>query len=173
MAKRAAKPNQWADVDGRSAFIIPMTLLRHPNLKRLSPNGCKLIFDLARQYFGNNNGYLSAAFSIMEPVGWRSEATLREAIAECLHYGLIIKSRQGGRNRCNLFALTWWRIHEKPGQRLDVRPTIAPDHDLWKQEAPDFQRPTRKKSLPPQRASPTPAADGVISFRPRVGGSSS
>jgi hypothetical protein len=141
---------QWADVDGGQAFIIPLTLLRHPNFVRLSAKACKLVLDLGRQYSGFNNGYLSAAFSILGPMGWGSDSTIREAVAECLHYGLIIKTRQGGRNRCNLFALTWWRIHSREGKPLDARPTLAPGNE-WKDGVSNFTKPTRKKSFHPQR----------------------
>jgi len=145
MRKKQKGATQWADVDGGNAFVIPVTLLRHLNFQRLSPNACKLIFDLGRQYSGFNNGYLSAALSILQPVGWRSESTIREAMAECLHYRLIEKTRQGGRNRCNLFALTWWRIHEKEGRLLDVRATPKPSND-WKVELPEYKKPSRKKN---------------------------
>lgn len=149
MGNKQKGATQWADVDGGQAFIIPLTLLRHPNFKRLSANACKLVFDLARQYSGFNNGYLSAALSILKPLGWRSEATIRESVAECMHYHLIKKTRQGGRNRCNLFALTWWRIHEKDGRPLEVRATLRPSND-WKEARPDYMKPARKKKfLPP------------------------
>lgn len=144
MSKKSNFPNQWADVDGGSAFIIPVSLLRHANFVRLSPHACKLLLDLARQYSGFNNGYLSAALSILEPVGWRSESTIREAVAECMYYRMIVKSRQGGRNRCNLFALTWHRIHEKVGKPLDVSATMSPSN-AWKDEVALYVKPPRKK----------------------------
>ncbi|MFA5901400.1 MAG: hypothetical protein WC829_20040 [Hyphomicrobium sp.] len=171
---------KWAEVDGGSAFIIPVTLLRHPNFTRLSANACKLVLDLGRQYSGFNNGYLSAAVSILEPLGWRSEATIREAVAECIHYGLIQKTRQGGRNRCNLFALTWWKVQEKDGRPLDVRATLQASHD-WKETRPAFAKQTRKKNprhrsgcqLPPQpvlsEADGTAAGASLIDY-PRSGG---
>jgi hypothetical protein len=155
------KDNRWGEVDGGRAFIIPYTLLRHPNFMRLSPNAVKLIFDLARQYSGFNNGYMSAALSIMAPVGWKSETTIREAVKECEHYRLIVRTRRGGRNRCNLYALTWHRIDEKPGkldQFLDITPTLKPRND-WKEDRPIYVPPERKRKaiprsggdLPPQR----------------------
>lgn len=143
-SKKSDVRNQWNDVDGGSAFIIPVSLLRHPNFVRLSPQACKLLLDLARQYSGFNNGYLSAALSILQPVGWRSESTIREAVAECMHYQLIIKSRQGGRNRCNLFAFTWHRIHEKEGKPLDVSASMSPSND-WKLDIGQYVKPCRKK----------------------------
>ena len=149
MTRNPSQPNQWADVDGGSAFIIPVSLLRHTNFVRLSPFACKLVLDLARQYSGFNNGYLSAALSILKPVGWKSESTIREAVAECLHYKMIILSRQGGRNRCNLFALTWHRVHEKAGKPLDISATMSPSNS-WKEEIDRYVKPPRKKIIRPR-----------------------
>lgn len=157
-SRKPKKENRWGDIDGGAAFTIPLTCLRHRNFIRLSANACKLILDLARQYSGFNNGYLSAALTIMEPFGWRSETTIREAVAECEHYRMIVRTRQGGRNRCNLFALSWRRIDEKDDKHLDMRPTLKPGDD-WKAEQPDYQRKSRKRfaiprhggHLPPQR----------------------
>jgi hypothetical protein len=156
------KENRFRDIDGGHAFLIPVTLLRHPNLIRLSPQACKMLLDLSRQYSGFNNGYQSAAMTIMAPVGWRSEATIREAVAELEHYRIITRTRQGGRNRCNLFAFTFRRIDEKPEKPLDVRATLAPSNE-WKTDGiADYQRAPRKRkqnaiprcggTLPPQRS---------------------
>lgn len=156
------RDNRFTDIDGGSAFMVPYTLLRHPNLIRLSPHACKMLLDLSRQFTGFNNGYLSAAMAIMEPMGWRSEATIREAVAELEHYRIVTRTRQGGRNRCNLFGFTFRRIDEKPDKPLDVRPSLTPSNE-WKTDGiPDFQRKSRKKKqigiprsggrVPPQRA---------------------
>ena len=146
MTKNRKKPNdRWNDIDGKCAFVIPLTLLGHPNFTRLSPHGCKLLLDLGRQYKGFNNGDLCATFSVMASRGWRSETTLREAIAECEHYGLIARSRQGGRNRCNLFALTWRRLDKVTGKRLDMIPTLSSSND-WKKEVPPFVAAKRKRN---------------------------
>lgn len=56
---RKKKNTGWKEIDGKAAFTIPMTLLRHPNMVNLSPYGHKLIMDLGKQYTGFNNGYSS------------------------------------------------------------------------------------------------------------------
>jgi hypothetical protein len=147
MTKKSSKENRWSEIDGGSAFIIPVSMLRHTNFERLSPYACKLLLDLARQFSGFNNGYLSAALNILKPMGWRSESTIREAVSECVHYGMITMTRQGGRNRCNLFAITWRRIDEKKGKTLDCMPSMQPSN-AWKIEVPQFEKRSRKK-LPP------------------------
>lgn len=149
------KDSGWSDIDGGSAFMIPLSLLRHTNFARLSPNACKLLLDLGRQYSGFNNGYLSAATKILKPFGWRSETTIREAVLECEHFRLIVRTRQGGRNRCNLFAFTWRRIDEREHKLLDMRGTLKPS-DAWKADQPDYQRKTRKRFAIPRSGGRSP-----------------
>lgn len=144
------KDNRWNDIDGGAAFLIPLTLLRHPNFTRLSPWAMKLVMDLARQYSGFNNGYLCASRTLMKECGWGSNHTLQRAVEELEHYGIIIRTRQGGRNRATLHALSWRRIDDKPNNPLDVAPTIKPTDD-WKDDRPEFVRPVRgRKSKRPR-----------------------
>ncbi len=132
---------EWKHVDGGYGFVIPYTLLRHPNMARLGPHGNKLLLDMCRQYSGFNNGYLKACWEHMSERGWRSKETLFIATAELVHYNLIEKSRQGGRNRPNLYYLTWWPIHTRDDDPLDVSKTAKPCNS-WKLDAPDFDLPT-------------------------------
>lgn len=76
-----------------------------------------------------NNGDISIAWKIMGSRGWHSKETLRQAEIELLDSGFISKTRQGGRNKCNLYAVTWWAIDECKG-KLDVKPTAVPP-DNW------------------------------------------
>lgn len=147
---RRKKDNRWADIDGGSAFVIPYTLLRHANFTRLSPYGHKLIMDLACQYTGFNGGYLCASWSLMRKCGWRSSVTLHTATLECEHYGLLIRTQQGGRNKPNLHGFSWRRIDEKPNQPLDRLPTTKPTDD-WKEERPAFVRVTGKRKAKGKR----------------------
>lgn len=150
-SRRKKRDSRWSDIDGGSAFVIPYTLLRHPNFTRLSPYGIKLLMDLARQYTGFNNGYLCASWSLMREAGWNSSHTLRKATLECEHYGLILRTQNGGLNRPNLHAVTWRRIDEKPGRFLEVSPTLAPT-DAWKEDREDFKMPAPKSRRSKARA---------------------
>lgn len=136
-SRKPKKDNRWSDIHGGMAFVIPVSLLRHPNCIRLSPGASKLLFDLARQYSGHNNGYLCASWALMRKQGWRAEHTLRKAQAELEHYRIIIRTQQGGRNRPTLLAFTFRRIDEKREKPLDVGPTERPVND-WLEERPDF-----------------------------------
>lgn len=89
----------------------------------------KLLVDAAKQYNGSNNGDLHAAWSILSGQGWRSKGTLSRAIKELIDKGFIELTRQGGKNRCSLYAITWKPIDECKG-KLDVKETRVASN-LW------------------------------------------
>jgi hypothetical protein len=99
---------------------------------QLSGHAVKLFFELARQYRGpdTTNGDLQAAWSLMQKRGWSSASALTRAKRELLETGWAIQTRQGGRNRCSLFALTVWPVDDCKGKH-DEPPTHAPLH-LWR-----------------------------------------
>ena len=114
---------------------IPHLVLRSVALKNLSSHGTKLLMDLVSQYLGRNNGDLSAPFSTMKKDrGWKSKGTLNRAIKDLLESGLIIVSRQGGRHKCSLYALTYIAIDECGG-KLDIKATDRP-LGLWRKHEP-------------------------------------
>ena len=99
----------------------------------LSSSASKLLLDVMSQYIGHNNGDLCCAYDgIMKPLGWRSEATLRKAIKELQAAGILILTRQGGRNKTpNLYALSCYPIDECGG-KINCNPTNKAT-DEWKQ----------------------------------------
>ena len=130
-------------------FGLPHAVMDSANYLRLSTKAVKLLNDIGRQYNGFNNGDLCAAFSIMRPRGWVSKGTLAEALEELLHYGLIMVSRQGGRHKATLYAVTWQAIDECKG-KIDIRATTTAPA-LWKEDREKFipKRKARKlKNLP-------------------------
>ena len=106
------------------------SMIDSPAYISLSSWSAKLIMDLGRQYTGFNNGDLCAPYSLMQHRGWNSPSTLNKALKELQDKGFITLTRQGGRNRCNLYAVTWAKIDECKG-KLDVKPTSAPSN-TWK-----------------------------------------
>lgn len=113
---------------------IPHYILRSEAFGRLTGWGAKLLIELAASYNGKNNGDLSAAFSVLEGRGWNSPGTLNKALKELLAAGWIIYARHGGRNRCALYAVTWWPVDECEGKWLEIRPETTPRHS-WKTES--------------------------------------
>ncbi|OOG56408.1 hypothetical protein [Rhodanobacter sp. C03] len=125
-------------------FTQPHAVMESPNYRALSAHAVKLLNDLGLQFRGANNGDLSTAWRIMQPRGWRSRDTLWRAQAELLHFGMIEKTRQGGLNRCNLFALTWLAINECRN-KLDV-PATRVASGVWNTPQPPMPKPERKNA---------------------------
>jgi|TARA_B100001971_G_scaffold150400_1_gene139529 hypothetical protein len=62
--------------------------------------------------------------------GWNSSDQLHKAKNELLERGLILVSRQGGRNKCSLYAVTWQPIDDCKG-KLDIGASNK-SLNLWK-----------------------------------------
>ena len=111
-------------------------MLQHPNFCRLSCRAVKLLVDVSASYTGFNNGDLAVTLKVMSSSGWTSNDKLRKALAELLHYGFCVKTRQGGRNLCSLYALGWHAIDHCKGKH-DAMETRKPP-DYWKKQAEPF-----------------------------------
>ena len=98
--------------------LVPLCVLDSPTYAGLSYQARALLFEVAGQYAGKNNGDLSAAPAIHASRGWPRN-TLQRATIELEAAGFIVRTRQGGRNACNLYAVTWQPIDECHGKNLD------------------------------------------------------
>jgi hypothetical protein len=78
----------------------------------LSAHAVKLLLEVYRHYNGYNNGNLSMPWSELKQRGWRSSATADKAKDELLGAGFLIQTRQGGKNLCSLFAVSFKAIDE-------------------------------------------------------------
>jgi len=111
-----------------------------PNFKTETPSpasilshmAAHLLDNISSQYNGNNNGDLCAAPKIMLLYGWKSKGSVDKALLELLATGFIEQTRQGGRNKCSLYAITWQPVNEC-GSKLDVRETRVASN-LWRPE---------------------------------------
>ena len=113
---------------------IPHHVVNHENFRTLSCRATKLLIDLLAQYRGYNNGDLCAPLSLMRERGWNSSDQLHKAKNELIEKDVIIVTRQGGLNKCSLYAVTWFLIDECNG-KLDVASTaIVPVN--WKNGLP-------------------------------------
>jgi hypothetical protein len=108
-----------------SFVMLPHAIIESENWKRMSPFAVKLFIDLYGQYRGTNNGDFTAAWSVMQPKGWRSKATLQKALQELMWFGMIELTRQGGLNRPSLYGVSFKAIDECWG-KLDVPATRVP-----------------------------------------------
>lgn len=111
--------------DPRPFVRLPKALLCCPKYRALSPSAVKLLLDISVQYNGKNNGDLCAAWKVMQPKGWNSEATLNRAKKELLAAGFIVVTRVGRLpNLCSLYGVTWQPLDPNP--KLDIGPKGFP-----------------------------------------------
>lgn len=110
---------------------LPHYIVRSPEFRKLPPWPLKLLIELASDYNGFNNGNLSAAFSVLKERGWNSPGTLSDALKYLQEKRWIIRTRTGNKNRCALYAITWWAIDDCPGKHLEIKPEATPRHS-WK-----------------------------------------
>lgn len=96
----------------------------------LSYKAVKLFVDVLEQYNGNNNGDMCITMSVMKKKGWVSSGTLHAAKTELVNKGWIELTRQGGRHKCSLYAVSIHPIHECGGKH-DRRSTHSASN-LWK-----------------------------------------
>jgi hypothetical protein len=113
---------------------LPHIVLRSESFARLDAYAVKLLMDLLSQYKGDNNGDLCAAWSLMKKRGWRSKDTLDKALKALRSAEWIEIARRGGRNRANLYALTFYAVDECKG-KLDIAATHSPK-SLWRRHEP-------------------------------------
>ena len=113
---------------------IPHHVINHENFRTLSCRATKLLIDLLAQYRGYNNGDLCAPLSLMRERGWNSSDQLQKAKNEVIEKDVIIVTRQGGINKCSLYAVTWFPIDECNG-KLDVASTTTAPVN-WKTDFP-------------------------------------
>jgi len=135
--------------------MLPHALLDSAVFVGLSDKAKTLLIDLLRAYNGRNNGNLAITLTTMRARGWTSNDTLTKAKAELLAAGLIMQTRQGGRHKCSLFALSWYGVDDCNG-KIEAKPNPAPALVLSKLE---------RVSLPPagsiKNKNPAPPAGSI------------
>jgi len=117
---------------------IPKHIVDHGDFRTLSCRATKLLIDLLAQYRGYNNGDLAATLTMMRERGWNSSDQLQKAKNELIEKDWIIVTRQGGRNKCSLYAVTFFSIDECNG-KLDVASTTTAPIN-WKKRLPSPSR---------------------------------
>jgi len=132
----------------------PHVCAQSPNFVGLSITAKALLFELLGQYRGNNNGDLCCARKTMKASGWKARSTVERARDELWEVGWIVRTQQGGRNRPNLYALTFHAIDPCDG-KVD-RPLVGKKLSYWKDgknpEYPTAKTKTKRKGAYQTRA---------------------
>lgn len=114
---------------GPTFVMVLHAILDHPDYIALSGSAAKLLWDVARQYNGHNNGDLTAAMSVMAARGWQKK-TLARALAELLERDWLRRTRHPRLKRqAALYALSWLPVNECGG-KLDAGADKEPVRSL-------------------------------------------
>lgn len=152
---------------------LPLDFLRSRAAAELSPHGAKLLIDVLSMLGPNatRNGDISLAPRVMAARGWSGRETLSAAVCELIRYGLLVRTRQGSRLDCSLFALTLYPL-DCDLSKLDVRPGTYTSYSWSMGETLD-KPPTEDAPARWRRARKTeslaPPRDEVPAKRPATG----
>lgn len=118
--KRAAQKR-----DSGAFLAVPMAVLDSGAYIGLSTAAKSLLWDVAAQLRGDNNGHLYCAWFVMQKRGWKSENTLNRAKKELLQSQLLFETRKGARpNKAAWYAVTWLALDAVDG--MDITPAAFP-----------------------------------------------
>lgn len=143
---------------------MPHAVLRSPEFAALSPRAVKALCSLLAQYRGNNNGDLCGALSLMHERGWRSKGGLADALTELEHAQFIVRTRQGGKHRATLYAVSFFAIDYCDG-KLDLTAPTRSFMGSWRRVggAPPAGQNSRTASAPQAGQTPNDCpTDGAI-----------
>lgn len=124
-AERAAERR-----DGSTFIALPHVVIDSPGYRRASHGARSLLIEIAARLRrkghegGLPNGGLMLDREFMATRGWRSSSTLDRARMDLIECGLIAVTRQGGKHRPTLYAVTWASLDvSERSYQLDIDPT--------------------------------------------------
>jgi|GEM_PF-2398521 len=137
-----AKSNDRRQRTGR--FVgVPYHVFSSTEYVKLSNPACRVLWELAGQFYGKNNGALSACGALLAKRGI-TEGSRYRGIKELIDSGFVVITRQGWqqRGRPTLVALTWLGIDEVQSIEYDdgIKPSSVP-LNYWKNHDP---KPSKK-----------------------------
>ncbi len=102
-------------------IAVPRRLPKSVEWRGLSGRSTKLLFDLASQYSGKNNGRLCPSFEVMKrDHGWTSKDQLIKAKQELLECSFVVQTRKGRAPRtAEWVGLTWWKLDYEKSMEID------------------------------------------------------
>lgn len=152
---------------------VPLDFLRSRAAAELSPHGAKLLLDVLSMLGPNatRNGDISITPKAMAARGWSGRETLNAAVCELIRHSLLVRTRQGSRLDCSLFAVTLYPL-DCDLSKLDVRPGVFTTYS-WSMDETLDKPPTEDAPARWRRARKTktvaPPRDEVPAKRPATG----
>lgn len=111
-----------------SYITVPHRIMQSPEWSALSPRAMKLLFQIAAQYRGANNGALSATvdgFAAAAPE-WKKGRKLQTALRELEEARWVLRTKEGAKGAPALYAVTWWPVdHFHDGKPAEKRASDA------------------------------------------------
>ena len=101
--------------------MVPVEVMQSEACRTLDATILKVLFVLAAQYRGSNNGLLTLPLSEARKYGIRSSDSLNRGLKELLERGLIEKIHQGGLPPygCSKYALCWREKRSSPDSPIE------------------------------------------------------
>ncbi len=112
------------DRDGAFHLALPFDVIRSAGYRQASHTARSLLIDVCDQDPRFRNGRLVITSKALRSLGWRSEGTMRRALAELIECGLLVQTRSGSMNSAAWFAVTWRGLDHTEG--LDINPAAWP-----------------------------------------------
>lgn len=102
--------------------IQPRSVMNHPDYLRLDASTRNLLWEIAHQYNGSNNGSLSPSWEWLKGRGW-NKGTLDRAKKRLRDSPFITVTRRGTRQKgnCELWAINWFHVNWR--KSMDIEPT--------------------------------------------------
>ncbi|WP_052185272.1 hypothetical protein [Methylotenera versatilis] len=102
---------------------LPHNVIHSVEYRGLCHAARSLLFDIAAQYNGKNNGKLVCCMKYLKPLGWTSNDTISRSLKALIKSGLLKQTRQGMMPPCSQaawFAIGWFSLDVYDG--LDIEP---------------------------------------------------
>jgi hypothetical protein len=112
--------------------MVPVRVLISDAFKTLPVSYQRVLWLLAAQYRGGNNGDLALTKKMAQHYGLNNERTRTHGLRELAARGLIVKTQEGGvgwhGKRPTLWALGWKPVQYRNGQQLAA---VSLPRDAW------------------------------------------
>lgn len=153
---------------------VSLNFLSSRACAELSPHATKLLFDVLAMLGPNatKNGDISLTPKVMAVRGWSGRSTLNAAKNELVRFGLLVKTRQGTRDDCSLYACMLYPL-DCDLAKIDVRPGCYLTTDYMGRNAEYADPPSESNPAKWRYARKTetvaPPRDEVLEVRPATG----